>query len=394
METVCTTARLFGMLKGMPRQPIILNLPSLTEQFRHFHGFGPREPHGDHLTELLRDTIEAVRQPQELPFYPVAGVARHFGVSTKTVSQCYRKLATEGLLRVLRGSKTLIRGRRLQPRQPVLGVVGIPVYLPGFIIGSELRSFHIRLEQALRRYRYVADFIFFQHDEQSSPDLAERLIEHQLDVLLWINPGTMNRSTIQTVLDGGIAVVLCVDGRASMPRRQYVYNSNKALAEAVATWRREGLRSVAVWHNDPRDEPTAQFPVLVRVLNKAAFPFTVHRLTAGQAILAAEEVLADPEKGLILPAHHWYESLANQYPALMQRLFSANRVLLMQGPLYHPAYQGGSLRADVISMPYDAMADRIARDIGEGRFETTEPLATFHARFEPRLELGTVSRKI
>ena len=39
-------------------------------------------------------------------------------------------------------------------------VVGLPVYSPGFVFGTYLRSFYIRLEEELRRFNFVADFIF------------------------------------------------------------------------------------------------------------------------------------------------------------------------------------------------------------------------------------------
>lgn len=378
----------------MPRKPVLRELPDLAVQFADFKGFADREVRGARLTQLLRTCIEEVRQPQEQPFYPVAVVAAHFGVSTKTVSECYRRLAGEGLLRILRGSKTLVRGRRLQPQHPILGVVGVPVYLPGFIIGSELRAFYIHLERALRRYHFVADFLFFKHDDQFSPDLAERVCEHELDVLLWINPSLANRPTIQTALDGGICVALCVDGRGPLPRQQYLYDFRPAIAEAVKTWVRQGIRSVCVWHDTPQGVPCAQFPLLLELLEHHQLPVTVRRLTGEQAVCEVEAAIRHPDCAVVLPTHRGYESLANRYPELMQRLFASSRVLLMQGPLYHPSYLGGSLRADVIAMPYEAMAERIARDIGEGRADTTGHLATFHARFDPRLPLGTVSRGI
>jgi hypothetical protein len=378
----------------MARKSVTRSLPDLAECLCTFQGFGPQEHHGERLTELLRKVIEVVRQPQDVPFYSVAAVARHVGVSTRTVNQCYRKLAEEGLLCILRGSKTLVRGRRLQPQHPILGVVGIPVYLPGFVIGSELRAFYVHLEQALRRHHFVADLIFFKQDEESSPDLTERILEHELDVLLWINPAAASRTTIQTALDGGISVVLCVDGRTSLPRRQYVYNSERALTEAVSAWRRDGIRSVSVWQHVSRGERSAQVPVLAQVLRRAGMPITFRELTNKEASHAAEEVIRHPDEGVVLPTHQGYEALANEFPAAVQQLLATNRVLLMQGSLYHPAFEGGTLLTDVIAMPVAPMADRIARDIGEGRADTVETLTTFHAHFHPRLNLGTVSREI
>lgn len=97
---------------------------------------------------------------------------------------------------------------------------------------------------------------------------------------------------------------------------------------------------------------------------------------------------------MILVSHQWYDGLCAQFPERMERLFRTRRVLLPQGPLYHPGFAGRDLYADTIQLDPHPIASRLVADIALGLVETPETLATFHTRYHPRTNLGQVRRDI
>src|ERR1019366_2515037 len=109
------------------------------------------------------------------PFYSMRDVAAFFQMTLPDVARVFRQLDGAGLLVVLRGSMTLLRARKAQPREPIRGVVGLAVWLDGFATLPYWRWFFVNLEEQLRRHRFVADFVFYSADEFSMPEFAERL---------------------------------------------------------------------------------------------------------------------------------------------------------------------------------------------------------------------------
>src|SRR5690348_11957266 len=119
----------------MARKPVTRSLPSLRTLCPRNSGFAPTDNRVEKIVVDLKQAITKVRQSRPVTFYSMRDVAAHFGVALKTVGEAYRRVESDGLLTRIRGSKTVIRGRRTRSLHPVRGVVGLPVYLPGFMIG-------------------------------------------------------------------------------------------------------------------------------------------------------------------------------------------------------------------------------------------------------------------
>ena len=98
--------------------------------------------------------------------------------------------------------------------------------------------------------------------------------------------------------------------------------------------------------------------------------------------------------GVILLSHIWYESLCSKFPREMEALFLQTRVFLTQGPVYCPYFEGKIVHADSIDLPNELIARRVARDIHTQRAFRPERLATFHSRYQPRVNLGAVTREL
>lgn len=377
----------------MARKPVIRHLPPLKTLYPRFRGIGEKENKSAVVLEELRRVVEKVRPAQTAPFYSMREVGRFFGLSLKSVAQVYEKLQAEGLLTVVRGSQSLIMGRKLQPRHPIRGVVGVPIYLPAVVIGNDWRALMIALEEELRRHHLVCDFIFYRAHEQFSDNFTQRLLEHELDIVFWYCPAAANASVMQFLLDGGIRLVVVSDGKGHFPREQYFLDLGDALAEGIAAWRRDGIARATILHS-PQHPSAHAHRLATRSLELHSMPH--HLLAAADADIPRHirDLTRRTDEGVILLSHLWYESLCNTFPQPMEELFCRCRVFLVQGAVYHPAFQGKQIPADTIAVPSADIARRVARDIAQQRTETDERLFVFHSRWQPRINLGAVTREL
>ena len=70
----------------MARKPVLRSLPSLRSLHPRFRGVDPQQNVSAVIAEILRGTIERVRQPHSTPFYSVREAAAFFGVSSRTMA--------------------------------------------------------------------------------------------------------------------------------------------------------------------------------------------------------------------------------------------------------------------------------------------------------------------
>jgi DNA-binding transcriptional MocR family regulator len=85
-----------------------------------------REKRTDAILSLLRDAAKQNRRKQPQPFYSVREVAGHFDISVATAERIFRKMRSEGLLRIIWGSKTLIESAQLDRQLRIRGVIALP----------------------------------------------------------------------------------------------------------------------------------------------------------------------------------------------------------------------------------------------------------------------------
>ena len=375
----------------MGRKPVQRDLPALAELCPQFSGFEGHQNKSALVLRELRRIIKQVRPVHTAPFYAMRQVGSFFGLSVKPVAQLYEQLQAEGLLSLVRGSQSLVLGRKLQPRHPIRGVIGVPLYLPAMVIGNDWRDLMIHLEDELRRHQFVCDFIFYRADEQFSADLTQRLVEHQLDTVFWYCPVAANVPTMQILLDGGIRLVVVTDGKGRFPREQYVLNLDRAFGECLTAWQHAGLARVVILHSP--EHPSAHAHRLLRQsLDQQPLPWELVTAAATEMPRLIRRLIRRPRTGVIFLSHPWYESLCNQFPRALRQLFCGCRVFLAQGALYHPAFQGQQVPVDTIGVPNEDIARRVARDIANQRTESGVRLFTFHTRWLPRVNLGTITR--
>jgi len=375
----------------MARKPVHRSLPQLRVLFPKFGGFAAYQNQTAIVHEMLRTAIDRIRQPQSVPFYSMRDVAEFFGVSLRVIVRVYEKLTGEGLLTRLRGSQTVLEGRTVQPHHPVRAVVGIPLVLPGFVYGTELRSFYIRLEEELLRYHHLVNFIFIRRTQDiPDPDLAERLLAHKSDIVVWWVPTGPVMSTIMQLRDAGVRIVGITRERESFAFPSYVHNRERSLRNGLETWMSRGIREVELWC-DQGNGAVYELNLLTGILKKLGLAFSIHILSDEQVRAAIERVGKKKHAGVIIGYHAWCDALCSQFPIEMERLFQNNRVLLVQGALHHAAFRTRKVTADALTMDFTNMAKVIAADIGTGKVWNQAKPHMFYSRWEPAVNLGTIA---
>jgi hypothetical protein len=231
----------------MARSKITRTLPPLAKVCRSFRSLRAGDNRGERVLAELRKALKRLPIKQWQPFYSMRETALFFGVAVPTVAEVYRRLASEGLLVVSRGSMTTVRPRgRKTPRAHLTGVVAMPVWTPGFLTQTDYRLFHIECQHELQRQDMVGLPVFFQQSEELTPEFARQVCRMKPDAVLWRTPVATDRQTLEVIADSGTHVVTILDKTLDLPGGSYRVDSADALKDAFSAWRQAGIRQVVI----------------------------------------------------------------------------------------------------------------------------------------------------
>ena len=358
--------------------PLASACPALAEPAIHGQSF-------ERIAAGLRAALAGLQQDRESPFYPVREVARLAGVSYATAQRAYRQLAAEGWLRVVRGSQTLLRGRRHEPRRRVRGCVVVPVWMPGFLQLPTWRRFYISLESELRQHDLVADFLFYEGRRDGEPDFADRVLGHHPDQLFWFLPSLTDMPQIRRIADMGIRVTALLNAPSSdFPGRWNVMTRQRAQQRAFRCWRHEGIES-ALFIFDPLLLPQVLQRLGV-VAEKAGLRWSCYPPRA-EGLLAYVRGLQHrripPATGVML--HDFlFALLCERAPELMARLLRRHRVLIEE-PIDLPPDLLAGVRVDYLAVDWPRVARVLARQMAEEATPAQSQPVIFHARWQPHV---------
>jgi len=375
----------------MGRKAVIRQLPNLADILPDRDAWLKAANKSHAVESGLRQIVAAVRGRKQVVFYSMREVAEYFNASLRAVSAAYEKLNQEGLLTIVRGSQTLLEGRRQAPKTPLRGVVGIPVALPSFLFGNNPRQFFIRFEEELRRLSYVVDFIFYATGSDDTHHLVDRLLSHDLDIALWMAPPHAMKEAILRLNDAGIHQMVVGDGPTMFPLQSYTLNLDLGFQEAATGWHTQGIRSVHLIGPERSLAP--------HFLRKVKNAFSRQGFTITEAFCAPTDFFAriggiPRETGLIFLEHFHYEILCNHDWKAMRDLFLCRRTLLAQGLVYHHAFEGSRIPTETLDLSFSDIAVRLAQDISTRSFRTPGKNTAFPARWVPDGNLGAVKRNI
>lgn len=348
---------------------------------------GKADNRSERVLPLLRETAERVRRDTPVAFYSMRQVAAFSGAPMKAVVRAFRRLQAEGVLTCLRGSRTLVTGRKRQPMRPVRGVVGLPVYLPSFADSTGWQEFFPALEEELRRHDYVADFVFFRSGEDKSPDFVERLLRHQLDILVWYAPPSSADQAMAAMRDAGVRVV-AVGGAEPLACHYGLVPGSVEAARVFRGWVRSGVREIRFWvaPGEANLWVTNPHSGYDAVAADCGLGWTLERVAVEH--VPARVAAVPGSAGVLFQDGGWLAQLLAAHPAALRTLCARHRVLLADDRPWRPVDAGRGLAVDKACSTLTAVARRIADDIASGKAWTHSRPVWLHGGEIRRLALG------
>lgn len=371
----------------MARTKVIRTLPALAKACGTFDGFRAGENHGERVRDELRAAIRCLRVSRWQPFYAMRDVADHFQVSVPTVSAIYRRLAAEGFLVVSRGSMTTVRpGGRKMPRARLTGVVAMPVWTPGFLVQSDYRIFHIECQRELQRHDMVGLPVFFQQEEELTPEFARQVCRMKPDAVLWRLPAASDRQTLEVIADSGTHVVTILDQTLDLPGGSYRVNTMDALRQAFIPWKRNGIRRLLVplGQRLHRTDEIELETIARQSGLEATFVVPEPAELPAESVRRLEALASPDDRGIVFLSRPFYLTLWVQAPARMAALMARRRTLLL-GEFDVPFLQMEERSADRIALDWHGIAHRVATDIANGTVPSPRQRVVFDAVWKPGL---------
>ncbi|MET0263243.1 MAG: hypothetical protein ABW223_10125 [Rariglobus sp.] len=369
----------------MARKPILRDLPASDLLVNDFAGFDEKLSKQFALTEHLRKVARRLQKTKARPFYSMREIVDQFKVPLRTVALAYETLEHEGILNRRRSSQTVLVGKTLSPRKVVRAVVGIPVWLHAMVVAPYSRILHIELEDRLRQHGFVADLIFFRGEEVASPDFAQRLIEHNLDYVLWHTPHPHAIDVLRTLQDHGVRQVLIqpIDSQLRIALPSYLQDWHVAYRTMAAAWHDAGIRHAII--PDPVYLPSKRAKTVIANTLIAAGIEVHFELSNAAALLAAASAYRPGECAVAFIDQEGADAICNEEPVIIEQLIKTCRVGFCRGPIRIPYFHHRDARIDIVRFSATDIATRIATDLSETLPSAQQTLHTFEARYLPQV---------
>ncbi len=359
----------------MARKCMVRDLPALSTLFPDFRGF-PASATGVHaLSEVLRRAVGNLAGATAQPFYAQRELAAFFGVTRRTVTLACRRLVREGRLRTRVGAGTWIAERQGSRLTTVRGVVGLPLWVPGFVNFAEWRMFYILLEERLRQADFAPEILFYLDTEAGQPEMALRLARHRLDQVVWFTPDARSMHILRALAQQGTRVTVVSDADRPPPFPCYQLSWRNAVQRGLRCWARAGVATAVA----------ARGSTWLTALARQA---GIRLAATGR--LAVEHLLAAPATahptGLILDDDYEANHLCRRAPEALASLMAVAPVMTLRGLDFAPP-SGADLRLDAAVIDWERLAARIAADMAADRLPSAAEPTRVQATWCPRLPL-------
>lgn len=373
----------------MSRKRIFRNLPPLAEVFQDFAGFSETTSKQQALLENLKNVAQSLQQNDSRPFYSMREVVDHFQLPLRTVALAYQSLEMEGFVNRIRGSQTLLVGKKTTLRNPVRAVVGLPIWLHAMVVSPYSRTWNLELEERLRENGFVADLIFFKDREIQGPEFAQRLIDHRLDVVIWHTPHPLTAGTLLSLRDHGVQQIVIQSAEAplllSLPT--YLQDWSPAYKELASIWKKEGVRQVIIPEPVylPAKRALKNFTTILReqglepVFTEDSAKHLCNKLAQFKNKRACAIAFMDQQGA---------DAICNEEPALIEELMRQTRVAFCRGPIRIPYFHHRDARADIVRFSAVEMADKVVEDLHKLSSLPKKIIHTFVPAVEPQRALS------
>ncbi len=369
----------------MARKQVVNTLPPLQEIFETFPGFIETDSKQQVLTDALRAVARRFRAQKSRSFFTMRDVAAFFSVPLRTVAITYERLEREGLLTRIRGSKTLLTGKDVTLASPVRAVVGIPLWLHAIVVSPFSRHLHVELEERLRAHGFVADIIFFREEEVISPDFAERLLLHNLDIVIWHTPHPLATQTLLRMSDRGVRQILVVpsDNPASINLPTYIQDWQNAYTALAKAWHGKGIRNVII--------PETMYLPSKRAMNNCMTTLQSSGLKTQMVKCSAKTIREEVHRrgakssGVAFLDQVGADEVCNEEPVILEEIMHMSRIAFCRGRIRVPYFNHRKGVADFVAFSPGEIAERLVNDLQLNSSVRQNPIPRFYAKYHDAL---------
>ena len=370
----------------MARKRIPATLPPLKSVFPKFTGFTETDIKQNVITDAMRAAAKRFRSQKSRAFYTMRDVAAFFSVPLRTVANAYEKLEHEGILSRIRGSQTMLTGRTLVSRDPVRGVIGLPIWLSTLVLSSFTRRVNMELESRLRNLGFVADLIFHHTKrEEAQPDFSERLLLHHLDALVWQNPHPQSQSNLITLHERGVRllVIQTLEAKTDLPAVIYQQDWSPGIHEIASRWSETGVKNVWIPLSPGNLAYKNEAEIFIEILAGHGLRIETVGTDVSKLPQTGPQGKTRRENALAFVDIATADRFCNREPLAMERLAQFARLALCRGPIRCPYLQHRGVQIEVVAFCPDETARKLAEDIQDLQDIPPGIRHTFQARYWP-----------
>ncbi|MGE9295624.1 MAG: hypothetical protein ACQKBV_04990 [Puniceicoccales bacterium] len=367
----------------MPRPRTNKSLPQLAELIPDFQCFPKTGSRQTMLTEHLRDKAATLQQDSARPFYSMREVSSFFNVPLRTTALAYEALDLEGLLHRIRGSQTMLVGKKPQTRHPINAIVGLPIWLQSMITSPFECRLQMEMEELLRNFGYVADSIFYRSREDFEPNFSERLLRHKLDLLIWNSPHPLSSHVLMSLRERGMRLILLQSKESilNIPARTHLLDWQPAYEKMIATWQEQGIQRVVSPHSENLLARRA-IRRFKRQVENAGMEFC--EIEEGTDILKEKFLNANTSKSVlafldILSA----DALCNSHPDLIEQVATEHRLAFCRGPVRVPRLTTRRIKVDLVELNPIDIAEKVVDDLRDPEQVSEGTRGTINAEYRP-----------
>lgn len=371
----------------MSRKAVARDLPPLQRVVPEFNGFVGDEDRHHRMQVLLGEAAQRLRGARRRPFYAMRETAAFFGVSVRTVSRVYQRLQQEGALSCARSSMSVLLPRTAVPRVPVRGVIGLPVWHPGFWFFHEWRRFFLSLGEELRRYRFTADLIFYGQSQELAPEFTDRVLARNPDCVFWFCPSPVDNHVLLVLQDAGIPRVI-LTGADQVPGR-YALSRSEAVSRGLADWKAAGVRRLELV--EPADRKCVLPEWLRKVVAVSGLTFTVAPYVSQTPASLVQSLGKSAGTGVLFLDDMVQSFLWRLAPEAIVDLASRARVMIEKTIPLRGVPKDRVVLFDVVHMDWRSVAAAIARDFDHETATVPDLGTRFEAVWRPRIDQATLN---
>ena len=342
-----------SMHSHVPRYRGQSSLPALHKIFPDFSGLTNSQPKVKQVAHLLRPVALAHRTTHNLTFYSTRDIAEFFGISQNTAMRAIQALESDGLLKRMRGSNTLLLGRKVIARTRVRAVVGLMSWMFAERFSQSQQDLSRLLAEQLRPHHIAMEIIPHYDLGDERPDLNESLKRHALDFTIWLFPFAHHKDHLLHLQDRGIRnLVIGVEGIRSVFEPQILVDYLSSYKQLLNYWRDEhGINRVLVIQ--PREfTPRKRIELFAQTAVAMGFDCVVEPNTY---TLPAELLARESQRvGIALLDEHSSAEFTFYDPPAFVELLRRHRILFGNGPINVPFVLGEPM-VDRIIVPIESM---------------------------------------